>query len=99
VSRGIKTAAGIDQLDGMILLISQGEIWDLQAPVSIPGGIIERGFPTPEACERAMEYLTQPEEIVRFAFHRALGSTMGCTVEYDYPDRMPLDDPTTREQH
>lgn len=93
VSRAVKNVGEIDQLDGMIILISQGETWDLQAPVSTPGGVIERGFPTVEACERAMEYLTRPEEVVWHAFRRALGSTKGCTLEYDYPDRMPLESP------
>ena len=90
VSRGTKSVGGIDQLDGMIVLIWQGSSWDLQAPLSTPGGVIEHGYSTSQACERAMEYLKAPEDQLREAFRGALKTTEGPTLEYWYPDCLPM---------
>lgn len=38
VSQGSRDVGGIDQLDGMIILVWREASWDLQAPLSIPEG-------------------------------------------------------------
>ena len=90
VSRGIKPMGEIGALDGMIILIWKDDVWDLEAPISIPGVVRERGYPTKAACERAIEYLSTPEEQIQAAFRQARKQTGGACLEYAFPEGMPL---------
>ena len=90
VSRGTKRVGEIDQLDGMIALVWRDTSWDLQAPLSTPGGVIEHGYSTSEACERAMDYLKAPEDQLREVFRTAVKAIEGPTLEYWYPERLPF---------
>jgi hypothetical protein len=90
-SRGTRRVGEIDQLDGMIILVWRDSSWDLQAPLSTPGGVIEHGYSTPEACERAMNYLKAPEGQLREVFREAFKNNEGPTLEYWYPDCLPIE--------
>jgi hypothetical protein len=90
VSRGTKRVGEIDQLDGMIVLVWRDTVWDLQAPLSTPGGVIEHGYSTPNACERAIEYLNAPEDRLRDVYRNAVKSIKGPTVQYWFPECLPI---------
>jgi ADP-ribose pyrophosphatase YjhB (NUDIX family) len=90
VSRCTKRVEEIDQLDGMIVLVWRDTTWDLQAPLSTPGGVIEHGYSTSNACERAMEYLNAPEDQLRAVYRDAQNGIDGSTVEYWFPDCLPI---------
>lgn len=92
VSRGARDLGGIEQLDGMIIMTWRGKCWDLHAPLSTPGGVFERGYPTEQACERAIDYLHAPDDQVCRAFKAAVRGVDGPTLEYRYPEGLPFHD-------
>lgn len=93
VSRGRKRVGEIDQLDGLIWIVWREGLWNLEAPLSTPGGIVERGYSTLQACERAIEYLTADEDLLMEAFGEARKSFPDSTVLYQFPDRLPISQP------
>lgn len=92
VSRDTQDVGGIEQLDGMIVLVWRETCWDLQAPLSIPGGVIEHGYSTWEACDRAIEYLQAPGDQVSRAFRDAQRVADRPGLEYWHPERLPFRD-------
>ncbi|MGV3661561.1 MAG: GNAT family N-acetyltransferase [Prosthecobacter sp.] len=92
VSRGTRDIGGVEELDGMIILIWRKTHWDLQAPLSTPGGVIERRLSTGQACDRAIDYLQAPQDQVHRAFKAALRGVEGPTLEYWYPEGLPFHD-------
>jgi hypothetical protein len=90
VSRGTKPGGEIEALDGMIILVWRDDSWDIEAPISIPGVVREFGYPTEEACERAIEYLSTTDDQLWSAFREARNGVEGSTLEYAFPDGMPL---------
>jgi hypothetical protein len=90
VSRGIKPMVETGALDGMIILVWKDGAWDIEAPISIPGVVRECGYPTEEACKRAIEYLSTPEDQLRAAFREALKGAYGPSLEYTFPEGMSL---------
>lgn len=70
----------------MIILVWREICWDLEAPLSTPGGVVEHGYSTEQACDRAIEYLQAPGDQVQRCFRAALRGVEGPLLEYWHPD-------------
>ncbi|HEY1172958.1 MAG TPA: hypothetical protein VGH19_16435 [Verrucomicrobiae bacterium] len=94
VSRGTLKVGFLEAMDGVVYLHWQDGTWDVEAPfvspeggVTTPGGcVIEHGYPTTAACERAIKYLQSPVQ-----FSQAIKHQHGRCLEYMYPDCLPLE--------
>lgn len=91
VSRGTIPSGGLEVLDGVIYLLWQDGAWDLEAPLTTPGGyVIEHGYDTTSACERAIKYLQSPD-LVWQAFQKAAKQNKNPALEYWHPNCLPLE--------
>lgn len=91
VSRGTRGVGLLATLDGVVYLLLQDGKWDLEVPLTTPGGyIVEHGYPITAACERAIKYLQSPEQVWQ-AYKLATKQNNCPALEYWYPDCLPLE--------
>ena len=90
VSRGTIPHGEMVALDGVIYLVWNHGLWDIHAPLVIPGGVVEHDYAVSEACARAMEYLKASQEHVLNVYHAERKTAQTSLIEYQFPNGLPF---------